>query len=443
MIRRERGAVVGEGHTLDETYHLHRLVGEGGMGAVYEATHRRLAGRYAIKVLLRELSERPDVRARFEREARVTSLLQHPNIVQVIDHNVTHDGTSYLVMEYLAGDSLAARLVRDGRLAVPAVVDIVDQLAAGLAAAHAREIVHRDLKPDNVFLLPVEGRATELVKILDFGISKVSWGRDAMDREICGTPQYMAPEQVEGRVGDVDASTDQYALAVIAYELLTGVNPFLAETIEEVFARVATATVPSTGIGAAVDAVLWRALAKEQAHRFPSVTAFAEAFRAAALVPVAPPVVALVPAVSPLPARRARRRARDPRLVVAAGVALTITSFLGTGAAHRAQRPAPTTRNADVSAAEATAALPAPAVPPAPVPAPILTESMVPAVAVSASSPAEPTRPRSRHVVRKPAEARKALADRPMFTIPAAPVVRPPSPVLKPDEDATLPPSDL
>src|SRR4029079_7628893 len=148
------------------------------MGAVYEATHARLAGRYAIKVLLRERSDSPEVRDRFDREARITSLLQHPNIVQVIDHNSTVDGTSYLVMEFLAGESLAARLAREGRLAVPAVVDIVDQIAAGLAAAHARGIVHRDLKPDNIFLVPVEGRASELIKILDFGISKVSWGRD-------------------------------------------------------------------------------------------------------------------------------------------------------------------------------------------------------------------------------------------------------------------------
>src|ERR1051325_11191631 len=100
MVRtiRRRPGVVGEGQTRDETYYLQRRVGEGGMGVVYEATPRRLAGRYAIKVLRGELSDRPSVRARFEREARFTSLLQHPNIVQVIDHNVTHDGTSYLVM---------------------------------------------------------------------------------------------------------------------------------------------------------------------------------------------------------------------------------------------------------------------------------------------------------------------------------------------------------
>src|SRR5688572_434329 len=192
------------------------------MGAVYEATHARLAGRYAIKVLLHSLADNADAQALFDREARITSLLQHPNVVQVIDHNTTADGTAYLVMEYLCGESLAERLARVGALAAPAVVDIVDQLAAGLAAAHAHGIVHRDLKPDNIVLVPVEGRDSELVKILDFGISKASWGVEAADRMIFGTPDYMAPEQIEGRTADVDSASDQFALAVIAYEMLTG-----------------------------------------------------------------------------------------------------------------------------------------------------------------------------------------------------------------------------
>ena len=199
------------------------------MGAVYEATHARLAGRYAIKVLLLKPMLGSAALAQFAREARITSLLQHPNIVQVIDHNTTADGTEYLVMEYLAGESLAQRLVREAPLALDTVVGIVDQIAAGLAAAHASGIVHRDLKPDNVFLVPVEGREAESVKILDFGISKVkgaSWGRQAPEGTVMGTPLYMSPEQIEGRVADADAATDQFALAVIAYEMLTGRNPF-------------------------------------------------------------------------------------------------------------------------------------------------------------------------------------------------------------------------
>ena len=212
------------------------------MGTVYEATHARLAGRYAIKVLLKGLSADRAMLALFNREAQITSLLQHPNIVQVVDHNTTADGIEYLVMEYLAGESLAERLFRKGPLPLDTVVGIVEQIAAGLAAAHAHGIVHRDLKPDNVFLVPVEGREGESVKILDFGISKVkdpSWGPKDPEGALLGTPQYMSPEQVEGRVGDTDAATDQFALAVIAYQMLTGRNPFQGDTIAAIFSRVA------------------------------------------------------------------------------------------------------------------------------------------------------------------------------------------------------------
>jgi serine/threonine-protein kinase len=418
--------VVAEGETLDGTYQLQRLVGEGGMGAVYEATHARLAGRYAIKVLLRDLSDRPEIRARFEREARITSLLQHPNVVQVIDHNSTADGTSYLVMEFLSGESLAARLARAGRLAVPAVAGIVDQIAAGLAAAHARGIVHRDLKPDNVFLVPVEGRAGELCKILDFGISKVGWSRDAVDGEICGTPQYMAPEQVEGRVADIDAMTDQYALAVIAYELLTGRNPFAHERIEIVFERVRSGIVLPTGISAAVDAALARAFRGDRALRFPSVTAFAEAFREAAQAPASEPVLRAAPergGASPVPARLPRRRGGTVRLGLAAAVTIAITSFLGTGAADRAPPPAP------VASAPAAAA---PASETPVVAAPAETAAPAPPPAAEACPPVQPAR-----------GARAARAERRSRAMPAGPVRRPLSPAPGPDPDATLPPSDL
>jgi len=419
--------VIGEGQTLDGTYHLQRQVGEGGMGVVYEATHARLAGRYAIKVLLREHADRPDVRARFDREARITSLLQHPNIVQVIDHNSTADGTSYLVMEFLSGESLEERLVRLGRMDIADVADIVGQLAAGLAAAHGHGIVHRDLKPGNVYLVPVEGRAGELAKILDFGISKVSGARDAMDREICGTPQYMAPEQVDGRVGDIDASTDQYALGVIAHELLTGANAFAADSLEAVFFRVSKGEIPPTGLGAAVDAVLARAMSGDRARRFPSVVAFADAFRAAALAPVELAVIA----------PRPRRRGRDTRFAFAAAAAIGVTAFMGTGAAKRAAAP---------TFVSAPAPVPARAIePPAPVvTADVALEQTVAADRVPvAEAPLVPL-PIDRAFIRR-ARARQAMAverPRPPMPSPSAPPRRPPPP-LAPDEDATLPPSSF
>jgi tRNA A-37 threonylcarbamoyl transferase component Bud32 len=274
-----------EGELFDDTYRLIRLVGEGAMGAVYEATHARLAGRYAIKVLLLKPMLGSTALAQFAREARITSLLQHPNIVQVIDHNTTADGTEYLVMEYLVGESLAQRLARDAPLALDAVVGIVDQIAAGLAAAHASGIVHRDLKPDNIFLVPVEGRQAESVKILDFGISKVkgaSWGRQAPEGTVMGTPLYMSPEQIEGRVADADAATDQFALAVIAYEMLTGRNPFTAETASAIFGLVLHSDPAPMELGRDVEVVVRRGLSKSNRQRFPSITDFSGALRAAA-----------------------------------------------------------------------------------------------------------------------------------------------------------------
>ena len=275
--------MLADGQILDDTYRLIRQVGEGAMGVVYEATHARLAGRYAIKVLTQRLEESPEGFPRFDREARITSLLQHPNIVQVIDHNTAPDGTEYLVMEYLAGETLSQRLVREGRLPLDTVVDIVEQIAAGLSAAHTRGIVHRDLKPDNVVLVPVEGRQTELVKILDFGISKRR-GSLEVSGLVCGTPQYMAPEQVEGRVLDIDAATDQFALAVIAHEMLTGCNPFKGDSVAAVFSRISAESPMPVGFGKDVDEALARALAKSSRRRFPIVTEFAEAFRAGAKV---------------------------------------------------------------------------------------------------------------------------------------------------------------
>jgi len=323
---------------LDDTYRLLRVVGEGGMGVVYEATHARLAGRYAIKVLTQRIAESPEGLAHFGREARLTSLLQHPNVVQVIDHNTTADGTEYLVMEYLAGESLSQRLAREERLSLDTVVDIVGQIAAGLSAAHAHGIVHRDLKPDNVVLVPVEGRQTELVKILDFGISKRQ-GSLELSGLVCGTPQYMAPEQVEGRLLDVDASTDQFALAVIAQELLTGRNPFAGGNVAEIFARVSSASPMTVGCGRDVDVVLARALAKAGRRRFHSVTEFSDAFRKAALAWThANPLLAAVPGLD-ISAHdlqgKPRLRRRNGRVALAAAAVVIAAVVLAGGSPRR------------------------------------------------------------------------------------------------------------
>ena len=340
--------MLAEGQILDGTYKLLRLIGKGGMGEVWEATHARLAGRYAIKVLLQNLSQDPGSMVRFDREARVTSLLQHPNVVQVIDHNTAPDGTDYLVMEYLDGESLAQRM-RSGVMSPDTVVNIVEQIAAGLAAAHAHGVVHRDLKPDNVFLVPVQGRSREVVKILDFGISKIRGSVQTLDRQICGTPEYMAPEQIEGRTADVTGLTDQFALAVMAYELLTRRNPFAAPNLQTVFDLILRRDPAPTGLNPAVDAVLFRALSKSHRDRFLSVTTFAEELSGAvALEPGAIPTAMLhngsVPTIAYasgeiVPERKARHRhgwALPLVLTATAGIGgfFFLDSNFGTRAVH-------------------------------------------------------------------------------------------------------------
>ena len=160
------------------------------MGVVYEATHARLAGRYAIKVLTRRLAESPEGFAQLNREARITSLLQHPNIVQVIDHNTTPDGTEYLVMEYLAGESLSKRLASEGRLRLDTVADIIDQIAAGLSAAHGRGVVHRDSSRQRV---PDPGRGPA-----DRAGQDPRLRRLETDREPQGVGDWFAARRVHG-----------------------------------------------------------------------------------------------------------------------------------------------------------------------------------------------------------------------------------------------------
>ena len=420
--------MLSDGQILDDTYRLLRVVAQGGMGVVYEATHARLAGRYAIKVLTPQLAESPEGLAQFDREARITSLLQHPNVVQVIDHNTAPDGTEYLVMEYLAGESLSQRLAREGRLSLDAAVDIIAQIAAGLSAAHAHGIVHRDLKPDNVVLVPVEGRPTELVKLLDFGISKRR-GSLEVSGMVCGTPQYMAPEQVDGRILDVNASTDQFALAVIAQELLTGRNPFAGGDVAAVFSRVSLDSPVSVGFGEALDAVLARALAKSGRLRFRSVTDFAAAFRAAALAwGRANQPVATVPATENGAddlARRRRLRRRNWNVGLgAAAMAIAVLLVV--------ERSQP--RNQPVRPAEPAArAEPAPQAEP-----PVLEPIGDPQVTVLTAN----AQPRRRSDGDRPSEARRRRQPVRIRATEQATTSGPRS-ALTVDEDATMPPTEM
>jgi serine/threonine-protein kinase len=294
------------GTVLEGAYHITRLIGEGGMGAVYEAIQLRLNKRVAVKLMARQLTANQDALARFRREAEITSRLGHPHLVNVIDFGASEAGEPYLVMEYLEGEDLDQRLGRRGSLPVDLAVHITKQTASALAAAHAQGVVHRDLKPANVFLLHVPGEL-DFVKVLDFGISKVkAAGTRLTNASIAlGTPNYMSPEQAAGRTDEIDHEVDQWALACIAWEMLCGHTPFVADDVSALFYQVMNLQPQSIllrvpGLAPEAEQVLLRALSKSPKDRFPSIRDFAYAFEMAALGrpgDVTPPPV-MIPRVS-------------------------------------------------------------------------------------------------------------------------------------------------
>ena len=219
-------------------YRIVRQLGEGGMGVVYEARQESLDRRVALKTLHPEYARNQESVTRFFNEAKVLSKLEHPSIVQVSDFGTAPDGTVYLVMEFLRGESLGHRLeelaARGERLSILTTLQIAWQVADVLAVAHAMGVVHRDLKPDNLMLVadPV-APSGERVKLLDFGIAKITKDRDRSGlktdtQAVMGTPMYMSPEQCAG-AGGVDAKSDVYSLGCVLYEALGGRPPFVAD----------------------------------------------------------------------------------------------------------------------------------------------------------------------------------------------------------------------
>jgi eukaryotic-like serine/threonine-protein kinase len=277
------------GTVLDGAYRLTRLLGQGAMGTVYEGHHTGAGKRVAVKVMHRELLAYAELAARFRREAKVTSELDHPHVVSVFGFGATTAGQPYLVMEILDGEDLQTRLERVGPLALPTVVQIVNQVASALAAAHAAGIVHRDLKTDNVFLVRAPDDAV-LAKVVDFGLSKVlktSATKLTVARAVFGTPEFMAPEQAEGRQDAIDHRSDQWSLACLAWFASTACLPFTGPDVNAILNQVIAAVPTPVGpeapqIPAEVDKVLRRALSRDRADRFPTIRAFARAFEAGA-----------------------------------------------------------------------------------------------------------------------------------------------------------------
>ncbi|MGE0872700.1 MAG: protein kinase [Kofleriaceae bacterium] len=235
------------GLEIDGRYRIVELIGEGGMGKVYLAEHIEIGKRVALKVLHQSYSRMPDLVERFRREARAASKIGHPNIVDVTDSGTTEDGSVYFVMEYLEGVELGSVIEREGAIDVARALRIAGQICRALAAAHTQGIVHRDLKPENIFLITRDG-ATDVVKVLDFGIAKTTEAEAARERRLTspgmamGTPEYMAPEQAAGRAAD--ARCDIYALGAIMYEMCTGIPPYTGDNFMEILTKKATVDPP-------------------------------------------------------------------------------------------------------------------------------------------------------------------------------------------------------
>jgi serine/threonine-protein kinase len=326
------------GTVLAGRYEVLRRIGEGGMGAVYEAKHTLIGKRVAVKVLLEKFHAKSDFVARLLQEARLASSIGHENIVDVTDFGTTDDGRSFVVMEFLDGESLAELERREAPLPIERSLRIARQAASALGAAHAKGIFHRDVKPENLYL--VRRGEADFVKVVDFGISKaVKPGGDEGAEAyrlthtglLLGTPLYMSPEQARGDE-DLDYRADIWALGVLLYECLTGEVPFRANNYLQIISQVLTYEPaspsrlrPELGIPDAVDAVVMRAMDKDRARRYQTM---AELERDLDRLLAGDQNVGLPPVMGPHPAPRAAPK-RWPLVVaglvvLAAGVSVAL-----------------------------------------------------------------------------------------------------------------------
>jgi serine/threonine protein kinase len=302
MLELASGTVVCERYVLD------RLLGEGGMGVVWAATHTITRKPVALKFLQGANATDPTLRQRFLREARTACAVSHPNVVAVHDVLATDDGAPFMVMDLLLGEPLSHRLAREKRLSLAETASILLPVASATSAAHALGIVHRDLKPDNIFLA-IDGDEQVKVQVLDFGIAKLtavdgvaaSTSALTVDGGVLGTPFYMSPEQVDGEK-DVDHRSDIWSLGVILYECLSGTVPTYAENIGQVFKIITRGTIPPLSevapeVPEEVSRLVAAMMSKERKERPQSVREVIDALRPAS-------GLAVIPGRDSLPDRR-------------------------------------------------------------------------------------------------------------------------------------------
>ncbi len=291
--RVERTDVLARTRVLDGKYRLGRLIGEGGMGAVYEARHEGLQALVAVKLLSEHGSLDQKAVTRFRREARAMGAIRHENVVAVMDTGTDEYGVPFLVMELLEGESLAAVLRREHALSPALSCWIASQALSGLGAAHERGVVHRDLKPGNVFLARLSD-GSHRVKILDFGISKLGGDSSTLDvtaeGSLIGTPHFMAPEQITGEA-PADARGDLYAVGVLLYRMVAGCLPYTGRSADALYQQVLRGGAESPRkynpqVPPELEAVIMRAMSPDRAKRYQDAAAFRAALREiAAIVP--------------------------------------------------------------------------------------------------------------------------------------------------------------
>ena len=296
------------GTVVSERYRIIRKVGEGGMGAVYQAEHALIEKRVALKILFQDLTRRPDLVARFLQEAKSASRIGQENVIDISDFGQSADGLVYIAMEYLDGQDLGKTLRAEKQLPWTRTRPILMQITKALRAAHRHGIIHRDMKPENVYLVQREGRA-DFVKVLDFGIAKVVSADDndgprlTQTGMIFGTPEYMSPEQAQGH--PPDHRLDVYAVGCIMYHMLTGAVPFTADSFMGILTKHLLEPVvpprkrrPELDIPPDVEAICLRAMEKDREKRWPDMDAFYQALGAAGGVPFEPSNVFVAPQAS-------------------------------------------------------------------------------------------------------------------------------------------------
>jgi tRNA A-37 threonylcarbamoyl transferase component Bud32 len=331
------------GVTLSGRYLVTRKVGQGGMGAVYEATHTLIGKRVAVKVLLEKYAQREAIVRRLKQEAQLASSIGNEHIIDITDFGDTDDGRTFVVMEFLEGESLAECLSRETKLPEQRILRIAAQTASALAAAHAKGVVHRDIKPENIFLLKRKGQ--DFIKVVDFGISK-SLRASNDDEEavrltqtgmVLGTPLYMSPEQARGD-DDLDHRVDVYALGVIMYEAASGRVPFTGNNYLSVISQVLNEEPTALRkirpeLSDEFEAIVNKALAKNRDDRYASATEMLDDLNALLDDPTHSTERARITG----PRRLLKNAPKVPRLawaiggagLVAAGVAIAVMLLMG------------------------------------------------------------------------------------------------------------------